>query len=125
MYGSENQTEAAMPEREERDHEAKTLASIGGRRLVGDTAERPMSSTESAMMELEQEIMQLDESFSLLQRRLQPVMNEESQKMAEAETEARNARMPVSDLGRSINEKASRVRSIRRRIESATRSVDL
>jgi len=125
MYGSESQTQGAMPDQPEREiaiSKAEELASLG---RVADSLDKPMSSTETAMIELEQEIMELDEAFSVLQRRLQPVMNEESQKMAEAATDDRNVRMPVSELARSINEKASRVRFIRYRVTATIRSVDL
>ena len=91
--------------------------------------DKPLSSTEVAMMELETEIMALDESLGDLTRTLKPVRNASIDKavgggLIEA-SKTDSSQRPVSPIAQSINEKASRVRQIRHRVCSLISSIDL
>lgn len=98
---------------------------VGGKYASIDREEpRPLSSAESAMISLEEEIMFLDESFSSLIRKLKPVIVESDQATASDETRMKD-RPGESEIARAIGEKRDRVRSIRERMKSLTYSIDL
>lgn len=89
--------------------------------------DRPLSSNDLAMANLEQEIVALDETISALNRRLKPVKDNSAEKTAAVAERVEPSQNPpaLSPLAQSIDEKANRVRAIRRRVDAITSSIDL
>lgn len=96
--------------------------------MLKAAADKPLSTVEIAMMELEQEIMSLDEMIGGLSRKLQPVQDNTVGKNEQIGTEpaGRNSsKNPLSPMAQSITEKANRVSQIRDRIRTLINSIDL
>lgn len=117
MYPDQT-TQAEGPQRDYREDEGM---------LMKAAEDKPLSSSETAMMDLEQEIAMLDEELSMLSRKLKPVQDNSIEKAAAAGVGSVNEarRRPISPMAQSIDEKANRIRQIRSRLRSLTNSVDL
>lgn len=83
----------------------------------------PQSSSESAMQELEREIMAVEETFAALVSKLKPVLSDGV--IPDNNETQPSVREPQSPIAQSITEKTSRLRIIRDRIVMTHRTVDL
>lgn len=90
-----------------------------------DKTDKPLSSNEVAMEDLEQEILNLGEHFGTLVRKLKPVLDSASEKAATVNPPEQPSRPLVSPVAKAIGAKTAKLRLINYQIRSITNSIDL